>query len=106
MAKKTVVSITDDIDGTENAETVTFSYDGKTYEIDLAEKNKAALEKALESFIKAARVTSSRRSSTSGTKSNKEELAAIRSWAKSNGIAVSERGRISNDVQEAYRSVH
>ena len=55
MAKKEVVTITDDIDGRAGAETVTFAYAGRSYEIDLGEKNKAKLEKALEPFIGPAR---------------------------------------------------
>ena len=55
MGKKEVVTITDDIDGRAGAETVTFAYAGRSYEIDLGEKNKAKLEKALEPFIGAAR---------------------------------------------------
>src|SRR3982751_4506058 len=55
MAKRQVVTITDDIDGREGAETVTFAYAGRSYEIDLREKNRTKLEKALEPFIGAAR---------------------------------------------------
>jgi hypothetical protein len=39
MGKKEVVTITDDIDGRAGAETVTFAYAGRSYEIDLGEKN-------------------------------------------------------------------
>ena len=62
MGKKEVVTITDDIDGRAGAETVTFAYAGRSYEIDLGEKNKAKLEKALQPFIGAARSNASVRS--------------------------------------------
>src|SRR3954447_4766959 len=38
VAQRTMVIITDDIDGTEGAETVTFGLDGAQFEIDLAQK--------------------------------------------------------------------
>ena len=57
MATKTVVSVVDDIDGSESAETVTFTYEGVTYEIDLARKNRDALDAALSPYIEAARST-------------------------------------------------
>jgi len=55
MGKKEVVTITDDIDDRAGAETVSFAYAGRSYEIDLGKKNQAKLEKALEPFIAAAR---------------------------------------------------
>ena len=54
MAKRQVVTITDDIDGRAGAQTVSFAYAGRSYEIDLGERNKAKLEKGLEPFIAAA----------------------------------------------------
>ena len=41
---KTVVT-TDDIDGSPNAETVTFSFEGRNFEIDLSKKSRSALRK-------------------------------------------------------------
>ena len=37
--------IVDDLDGSPNAETVDFSFDGVSYSIDLARKNRAAFER-------------------------------------------------------------
>ncbi len=45
MAKSVSVIVTYDLDGSENAETVSFSFSGVTYEVDLAAKNRAKLEK-------------------------------------------------------------
>lgn len=101
MATKTVVSVVDDIDGSESAETVTFTYGGVTYEIDLAPKNRDALEAALSPFIGAAHSTSrggTRRSKTQGD----EDAAAVRAWAAENGIEISARGRIPRNVRDQY----
>ncbi|WP_270889255.1 histone-like nucleoid-structuring protein Lsr2 [Pedococcus sp. 5OH_020] len=107
MAKQTTVTITDDLDGSANAKEVSFSLDGKAWVIDLGAKNRAALEKALKPYIAKATEQSSRsgrgkaaRPSTRRT--SRTDLAAVREWAKNNGHAVSDRGRISADVQKAY----
>ena len=102
MATKTVVSVVDDIDGSENAETVTFSYGGTTYEIDLARKNRDALNAALSPFIEAARSAGrgARRSRAQG----EDDAAAIRAWASSHGIEVSARGRIPRNVLDQYKN--
>ena len=41
MAQRVTVEMTDDIDGTEAAETIAFRVDGTEYEIDLSKKNAA-----------------------------------------------------------------
>lgn len=108
MASIVTVVVSDDIDGSANAETVTFGLDGVTYEIDLAKKNRAKLEQAIAPYIDAARKVSSRRPrSTSARQSGpRVDRAAVRSWAKGRGLAVSERGRISTDVMQQYEAAH
>ena len=111
MAKKTevVVTMTDDLDGGKADSSVTFAFDGTSYEIDLGKRNLSAMQKAFAPYIAAARkVPAARRSPTRSTpaRSSKEELSAIREWAKANGHQVSDRGRIASDVQEAYRAAH
>ena len=55
MARKQIVELVDDIDGGTASETVQFGYAGSSYEIDLNEKNVAALEKALAPYLAAGR---------------------------------------------------
>ena len=106
MAKTTITQVTDDIDGSKDAQEVTFSFRGIDYTIDLGKRNLAALEKALKPYIEAgAKVPSSarsRRSVKSGTSG--QDLAAVRKWAKSKGIDVSSRGRIPRTVLEQYEA--
>ena len=104
------MTVTDDLDGSANAKEVTFSLYGESWIIDLSAKNRNALEKALKPYIaKATRqgrrspVTSSRRTAARGPR---RDLAQVRDWAKSNGHQVSDRGRISAAVQEAYDAAH
>ncbi|CAD5138057.1 Nucleoid-associated protein Lsr2 [Microbacterium sp. Nx66] len=115
MARKIVHQLVDDIDGevleVGSGEAVTFSLNGTAYEIDLSEKNAAALREAFEPWIAAAR-----RVSAGGTRGGrgrrnsqgaaKRDLSAIRAWAKENGHQVSDRGRVPDAVQQAYDAAH
>ena len=110
MAQKVNIVLVDDLDGSEADETVTFGLDGTTYEIDLTDANAAALREALSGYVGHARkVTSGARrprkasGSTSATGTNTKD---VREWAKGQGMEVSERGRISADVQQAYDAAH
>lgn len=110
MAKTTevIVTLTDDIDGSKADRTVAFTWAGTAYEIDLSKKNANALEKALAPYVQAARkvrgqsTTRSRRTATRA--SGRTDLSAIREWASANGYEVASRGRISQEIQDAYHS--
>jgi hypothetical protein len=109
MAQRVEVVLIDDIDGGEAAETVTFALDGVSYEIDLSEKNAKKLRGDLATWTGHARrggstrPTSRRRGSSA---SKRSDLAAVREWARANGHKVSDRGRISAEVQAAYDKAH
>ena len=112
MAQITEVRLLDDLDGGEAAESVAFSLDGKSYEIDLSERHAAALRDAFAPFVGSARraggpAPSRPRMSTrvsTGAGRSREETTAIREWATANGLKVSDRGRISSTVLEAYEN--
>jgi len=55
MSKSVSVIITDDLNGSEHAETVSSGFDGVTYEIDLGKKNRSRLRRALAPFIEPGR---------------------------------------------------
>ena len=57
MASKTTVitDYLDDLDGGKAEGTLSFSVDGKLFEIDLSKKNRAAFDKALKPYLAAAR---------------------------------------------------
>src|SRR6478672_5065214 len=110
MATQTTVTVTDDLDGSANAKEVTFSLNGESWTIDLSAKNRAALEKALKPYIVKATRQGRRRPTTSVKRTARRtagaDLPAVRDWANSNGYQVSERGRISAAVQQAYDAAH
>jgi hypothetical protein len=106
MSRKQVVELVDDMDGGEAATTVQFGYAGASYEIDLNEKNAAALEKALAPFVAAGRRVgrSSAGSSVRGSSSRDYDPSVVRAWAKSQGLDVSTRGRVSRELVDQWRS--
>jgi hypothetical protein len=107
MAKTVNVVITDDLDGSPGAETVSFGIDGHSYEIDLGQKNLAKLQKSLQPFIDAGRRTAHRRAAKPARGAAPgADRAAVREWAASQGLKVSERGRISAEVLTKYEAAH
>jgi hypothetical protein len=112
MAQKVQVLLVDDLDGGEASETVSFALDGNNYEIDLSGKNAVELRDALAKYVGSARKagrstssagrSSSRRSSGGSTSMDRDQAAAIRSWAKGKGLKVSDRGRIPATIIEQY----
>jgi hypothetical protein len=111
--KKQITQLVDDLDGTvlENGSgsTVRFSLEGRSYEIDLSDSNVDKLRTALAPFISAGRSVAGAGRGSGARRSSRSsggDLAAIRSWAQSNGFSVGDRGRISADVREAYERSH
>ena len=107
MAKNVSVVITDHLDGSRGAETVAFGLDGVSYEIDLAEPNRARLGWPLAPFIAGGRRGRRRGAGTAGTAAgSRVDRAAVRAWAREAGLAVSERRRISAEVMNWYEAAH
>lgn len=114
MAQKVTVEVVDDLDGSVITDgtggTVSFSIEGRSYEIDLSGENTEKLYSALEPFIEKARAIGSaakRRTQSSGSNSganshSRDRLQEMREWAQANGHKVATRGRISREVQEAF----
>ena len=107
MAQQVQVLLVDDIDGGKAAETVSFALDGVQYEIDLSAKNAAKLRDALATWVGHARRAGGRRSAGSGrarsSRTSSGDVTAIREWGRKNGFTVSDRGRISAELQAAYK---
>jgi len=103
MAQKITVALEDDLDGGPAEETVRFGLGGAEYEIDLSKKNAKTFRKQLTPFIEHARKTGRGQRRRAGrTASSRERSGNIRAWAKEQGIAVSDRGRIPASVVEQY----
>ena len=106
MAQKVNIVLVDDIDGSDATETVSFGLDGTSYEIDLNEKNAAALRDALAGFVGHARKVTNSRGRKSRTTATGPSARELRDWARSNGYEVSDRGRVPADVRDAFEAAH
>lgn len=115
MARKIVHQLVDDIDGTVlevgEGETVHFSLNGISYEIDLTSENADELRSAFEPYVAAGRRSSAASAARAGSTRKRSgarnsDTAAIREWANKNGYTVSERGRVPAPIIEAYRAAN
>jgi len=108
VAQKVTVVLVDDLDGSEASETVQFGLDGKNYEIDLNEENAQKLRDAIAPWMGHARLAEggTRRRTARAPDSSSTNLKEVREWAGANGHEVSDRGRVSAAVQEAYDAAH
>jgi len=82
---------------------VTFSLDGRDYEIDLSAENATKLRSVFEPYAEKARRTGSRRGGiptfvTALPPAN----STLRAWAQARGYRVPDRGRIPAEVKKAY----
>lgn len=109
MAQKVQIVLEDDIDGGEATQTVTFALDGASYEIDLNDANADKLRGAFAPFVGHARkVTGAARRGrrTAAAPAGGTSAKEIRDWARSNGHAVPERGRIPAEVRAAFEAAN
>jgi hypothetical protein len=112
--EEVLVTLVDDFDGTQAAETVKFALDGSIYEIDLSKANANELRRTLRPYVDRARTgkrstASPRGKSGSGGRGGTRrpegyDRTVVRAWAKANRIKVAPRGRIANDIVEKWRA--
>src|SRR5207248_3590117 len=113
MAQQVRVEMVDDLDGGVASQTVPFSLDGVSYEIDLSNANADELRDALARYVSASRRVGGRKirlaagqsadiSASTVTSADRERSRAIRAWAVENGFTGSVRGRIAAEIVQAY----
>ena len=134
MAQRTVTIVTCDLhaDDTEGVETIPFSIDGASYEMETCEAHGSELRETFAIFISHARRLStaaavraprqrtrtriraavSDNGSSNGSSSGQpatppgHDPAVVRQWAITNGHKVPERGRMSKKVLDAYAAAN
>jgi hypothetical protein len=120
VARITQVVVTCDLEDGDvtAAESVSFSYGGKTYTLDLCKKHLDEVKGALEGYATAGHSAGRggrgrRRTASTGRAARAarpaaaprgESQAEIREWARSQGYAVGDRGRIPGEVRTAYEA--
>jgi hypothetical protein len=108
VAQRTVVTTTDDVDGSPASETVAFAVDGQAFEIDLSAEHAAELRATFEPYISAGRRVGGvgRRASVRAVKvATGYSAPAVRAWAASNRVEIpNKRGRIPAAVVAQYHA--
>jgi hypothetical protein len=109
MAQRTVVELTDDLDGGKAAETITFGLDGYNYSIDLSSRNARALRRAMAPYVESARRVRAARQTrqparTGASRDGGGNSREIREWARAQGIEIADRGRIPRDLTEQFHA--
>jgi hypothetical protein len=90
MAKTVIVKLTDDIDGGDADETVHFSLDGKSYEVDLSSANASKLREAFKPYVEQGRSSRGTRTRPASASAESEEVTLY--------------SRLSNDEKARFRS--
>lgn len=106
MAQRVQVMLIDDVDQTEASETVSFGLDGVTYEIDLTSENAERLRNDFAPWVGHAERTGGRKSTRAAGSRIRKGQSEVRNWARDQGYDVSDRGRISSEIQAAYDKAH
>jgi hypothetical protein len=113
MAQRIQVLLVCDLhdDETPGTETIHFGLDGASYEIDVCERHSAELRDGLAGYVGAGRRTGGRGELSPGRSRRRRnrgsgDAARIREWARSQGLAVPERGRIPADLAEKYAAAN
>ncbi|MCL6091846.1 MAG: Lsr2 family protein [Actinobacteria bacterium] len=118
MARITQVVVTCDLEDGEvtASDSISFSYGGKTYTLDLCKKHLDEVKSTLEAYAAAGHVLGraprgrrrvagagrSTRATSTAASTRGESQAEIREWAREQGYAVGDRGRIPGEVRAAY----
>jgi Lsr2 len=106
VAKETFTRLIDDLDGGVAHETVTFSLDGHTYQIDLSTKHAKKLRTDLAPYLESGSRVTNRvvrgAARARGPVADKDANRSIREWAIGKGYDIAPRGRIKQEIVEEY----
>ncbi|MEN0134891.1 MAG: Lsr2 family protein [Rhodococcus sp. (in: high G+C Gram-positive bacteria)] len=114
MARKVVVELVDDIDGTvfgEDGESISYAVEGVEYAIDLKEEHAKELREIFEYYtahstrVGGRKHRADRPANPASAKRPRGEATKIRAWAIEQGYELSSRGRIPAEIEQAFRAV-
>jgi hypothetical protein len=112
VARKVVVELADDIDGTvfgDDGESIHYAVDGVEYVIDLKDEHAKELRETFEYYIAhSTRVGGRKHRGVNPTapKRSSGETKKIRAWAIEQGHQLSSRGRIPAEIEQAFHDAH
>ncbi|MEH6234739.1 Lsr2 family protein [Corynebacterium pseudotuberculosis] len=104
MARREITQFFDDIDNTPLDESevrvISFSFDGEDFTIDLSEENAEKFREAIRPYTEKASRTMRQRTPVG------HDPKDVRQWAKSKKIDIAARGKIPQEVIDAYVQAH
>ncbi|MHB2021873.1 MAG: histone-like nucleoid-structuring protein Lsr2 [Mycobacteriales bacterium] len=113
MAQRVKIMLVCDLhdEETPGSETILFSLDGASYEIDACDAHAAELRSDFARYLAVARRSGGRRGAgRTGRRgaggADRQKSAQVREWARSQGLSVSERGRIPASLLAQYEAAH
>lgn len=110
MAQLFQIRHIDDIDGSDlgdNANIISFAFEGKEYSIDLSDDNADTFHQVMAPYIQAGqRITGKSKTGRKAATTTSGHTKVVREWARNNGYDVSDRGRIPATVMEAYAAAN
>ena len=115
VARRAVVELVDDIDGTvfgDEGESINYAVDGAEYEIDLKDEHAKEFRDALDYWIAHSRRAGGRKRRANrvtdpiGPTPRTGEVKKIREWATEQGYEMPSRGRIRADIVQAFHDAH
>ena len=110
MVQKTIVTLSDDLDGSDATATVRYSVAGSNYEIDLNEAHQDEFREALAPWIAASRKvggsTSARGRRGRSTSSAGPSPEEVRTWLRERGHIIGDRGRIPGTLRAEFDAAH
>lgn len=114
MAQRVVTQYVSDLSGEElggDGQTVTFGWEGRTYEVDLSPAEAQEFSTAIAPYLEAGRRVPGNGRKASGattatSQQDRDRTKAIRQWAKEHGHNVSIRGRLPAGIIQAYDDAH
>ncbi|MCQ4121353.1 histone-like nucleoid-structuring protein Lsr2 [Rhodococcus tibetensis] len=115
MARKVVVELVDDIDGTafgEDGESISYAVDGVEYVIDLKDEHAKELRETFEYYIAHSTRVGGRKhradlqANPVVARRQSGETKKIRAWAIEQGYEISSRGRIPTEIEQAFHDAH
>jgi len=108
MAVREIVELLDDLDGSTASETVEFAVDGVSYEIDLNEVHCDEFRNALAGYVshgrKIGRNHAGGHSGAKASRGRSDDAKQARAFAVKHGLPVNQRGRVSEEILQAWRA--
>jgi nucleoid-associated protein Lsr2 len=111
VAREVIERLIDDLDGSEASETVTFGFDGTTYEIRPEQEERRRVSQDPRAVLQGRQENRSGRREAQGCAAQPSrrtrpdyDITPLREWAGRNGVAVPARGRIPRAVVDQYKA--